>query len=244
MPSLPDTRPAPAETGAGAPVTSFTVLLVDDDDAVRKVTARYLARLGYSVVEAADGRRALQLTGPDSRIDLVLSDIALPGMRGPVLLSALRARCPSLRAVLMTGYAPEALQPEYWPPDTGFLAKPFTPGPAPVPGAAGAGARTPLYPRLGQERPRCTPRASHRREETVAATELDNPGGPERSRHETGRRKLLVRKGYSTTRLDRGQGARPARTSPYRRRHRRQRAADMHGPRPATRSVPRTRASR
>jgi len=128
MSSLPDTRPASAGTGsgAGAPVTSFTVLLVDDDDAVRKVTARYLARLGYSVVEAADGRRALLLTGPESRIDLVLSDIALPGMRGPVLLSELRARCPSLRAVLMTGFAPEALHPEDWPPDTGFLAKPFT----------------------------------------------------------------------------------------------------------------------
>lgn len=126
MPSLPDTRPAATGPGADAPVTSFTVLLVDDDDAVRKVTARYLAQLGYSVIEAADGRQALLLTGPESRIDLVLSDIALPGMRGPALLSELRARCPSLGAVLMTGFAPEALHPEDWPPDTGFLAKPFT----------------------------------------------------------------------------------------------------------------------
>jgi CheY-like chemotaxis protein len=128
MSSVLDSWPAFGGTGpeGRATVARFTVLLVDDDDAVRRVMARYLKRLGCSVIEAADGLRALRLAGPESGIDLVLSDIALPGMRGPALVSESRARWPSLPAVLMTGFAPEALHPEDWPPDTPLLTKPFT----------------------------------------------------------------------------------------------------------------------
>jgi CheY-like chemotaxis protein len=101
-----------------------TILLVDDDDAVRRVTARYLALLGYTVVEAADATRAL--AAAEGRVDVVLSDIGLPGMPGPALLEALRSRRPTLRAVLMTGFSMEALHPEAWPPGTRLLSKPFT----------------------------------------------------------------------------------------------------------------------
>jgi CheY-like chemotaxis protein len=100
------------------------VLLVDDDDAVRRVTARYLALLGYTVVEAGEAGRAL--TAAEGRVDVVLSDIGLPGMSGPALIEELRSRRPTLRTVLMTGFALEALRPEDWPPGTGFLTKPFT----------------------------------------------------------------------------------------------------------------------
>lgn len=111
------TRPGPS---------GITVLLVDDDAAVRRVTGRYLALLGYTVVEAASGWDALALTRAELRIDLLLSDIALPGMRGPALLEALRQQQPALRAVLMTGYAAEALDPGQWPANTGLITKPFT----------------------------------------------------------------------------------------------------------------------
>lgn len=101
------------------------VLLVDDDAAVRRVTARYLALLGYTVIEAANAEEALAVSARDGRIDLVLSDIALPGIRGPALLQELRVRRPDVPAVLMSGFAPEALHPASWPAGTGFLTKPF-----------------------------------------------------------------------------------------------------------------------
>jgi two-component system cell cycle sensor histidine kinase/response regulator CckA len=107
-----------------APLTR--VLVVDDDLAVRRVTGRYLAMLGYAVVEAADGQEALHHVGADGPFDLVLSDIALPGIRGPALVRELRARLPELRVVLMTGYAIEVLDPRDWPAATGFLLKPFS----------------------------------------------------------------------------------------------------------------------
>ncbi len=105
-----------------------TVLLVDDDTAVRRVTARYLGLLGYRVLEAADASEALALAAADVRIDVVLSDIVLPGMRGPALLQELRVLRPGVGAVLMTGFALEALHTADWPADTGFLTKPFDVG--------------------------------------------------------------------------------------------------------------------
>jgi two-component system cell cycle sensor histidine kinase/response regulator CckA len=100
------------------------VLLVDDDEAVRRVTARFLALLGYTVVEA--GNAAQALAAAEGPVDVVLSDIVLPGIRGPALLEQLRSRRPSLRTVLMTGYAREALHLEELPQGTGLLTKPFT----------------------------------------------------------------------------------------------------------------------
>jgi len=127
MSPLPSPTRPPAAGELQPPVPTCvrpTILLVDDDDAVRRVTARYLALLGYTVVEAADATRAL--AAAVGRIDVVLSDIGLPGMPGPALLEALRSTRPALRAVLMTGFSMEALHPESWPPDTRLLSKPFT----------------------------------------------------------------------------------------------------------------------
>jgi CheY-like chemotaxis protein len=88
------------------------------------VTARYLGILGYTVLEAADATRAL--AAAEGRVDVVLSDIGLPGMPGPVLLKALRSRRPTVQAVLMTGFSMQVLHPEEWPPNTQLLSKPFT----------------------------------------------------------------------------------------------------------------------
>jgi DNA-binding NtrC family response regulator len=123
----PDPVPAPSPPAADAwaPLHARpTILLVDDDDAVRRVTARYLAMIGYTVVQAEDATHAL--AAMDSDIDVVLSDVGLPGMPGPALLQTLHAQRPSLRKVLMTGLAGEALSEDGWPPNTSLLSKPFT----------------------------------------------------------------------------------------------------------------------
>jgi PAS domain S-box-containing protein len=79
------------------------ILLVDDDDHVRRVTARALRSRGYSVVEATNGRAAL-VALTSSPFDLLLSDIVMPGMSGRVLAEAALHRFPDLKVLFMTGY--------------------------------------------------------------------------------------------------------------------------------------------
>jgi CheY-like chemotaxis protein len=114
------------EGGAAMPDRPFRVLLIEDDTAVRKVTIRYLGLLGFAVIEAASPAQALELAAPEERIDLVLSDIAMYGMRGPAVVHELRTRRPDLPAILMTGFAIEAVSNRCWPPRTRLLLKPFS----------------------------------------------------------------------------------------------------------------------
>ncbi len=98
-----------------------TILVVDDDDQVRGVAARILRRRGYTVLEARNGEAGLRAMHSDS-IALVLSDVFMPGMDGPTMLTAMRALRPRLRLILMSGsFVAERLA-------TGapFLAKPFS----------------------------------------------------------------------------------------------------------------------
>jgi CheY-like chemotaxis protein len=85
--------------------TEAVVLLVDDDSAVREVTAGILEDLGYSVLEAANGRTALTLFDSNPHIDLVLLDFAMPGMNGAEVARELRARRPDLPILFATGFA-------------------------------------------------------------------------------------------------------------------------------------------
>lgn len=85
--------------------TSNTVLLVDDDNSVREVTAQMLANLGYSVIQADSGRLALQMLAEGTRVDLLLADFAMPGMNGGELARAVLSRYPKLPVVFITGYA-------------------------------------------------------------------------------------------------------------------------------------------
>jgi two-component system cell cycle sensor histidine kinase/response regulator CckA len=89
---------------------ALTVLLVEDDPRVANPTAEWLRRLHYEVIVCADGKEACELgCARAERIDLLLADVMLPGMRGPVLAGALRG-CHSEMAVLFTsGYSPELL---------------------------------------------------------------------------------------------------------------------------------------
>jgi PAS domain S-box-containing protein len=90
----------PDDVAAGA---QRTILLVDDDDSVREVTAMVLDDMGYRVIQAASGKAALELI--DDSVDLLLADYAMPGMNGGELANIVRASYPQLPIVFVTGYA-------------------------------------------------------------------------------------------------------------------------------------------
>ena len=110
---LPRTdAPATATTPAPEAVDltgSETILLVEDDEQVRHVVRNVLRRSGYRVLEASNGDAALILAREHDRLDLVLSDVVMPGTSGPETVRALRERAPGLRAILMSGYSEEAV---------------------------------------------------------------------------------------------------------------------------------------
>jgi CheY-like chemotaxis protein len=93
-----------AERPPAAAKGSVTVLVVDDDSAVREVTHNILADLGYEVVEAGSGGAALELLGSVD-IDIALLDFAMPGMNGAELAKEIRTRRPHMPVVFATGYA-------------------------------------------------------------------------------------------------------------------------------------------
>ena len=105
-----------------------TVLLVEDEDAVRSFASRALATRGYKVLEAASGVEALEVMDRENgHIDLVVSDVVMPEMDGPTLLRHLRQRNPNIRIIFMSGYAEEAFRKNLGADENFvFLPKPFT----------------------------------------------------------------------------------------------------------------------
>jgi two-component system cell cycle sensor histidine kinase/response regulator CckA len=83
------------------------VLLVDDDDLVRSVIADTLRQEGYTVIEAPSGQVALSLVTAMPPVDLVVSDVVMPGMPGPSLVARLRAQRPDLKVLFITGHPGE-----------------------------------------------------------------------------------------------------------------------------------------
>ncbi|HYF38994.1 MAG TPA: PAS domain S-box protein [Gemmatimonadales bacterium] len=110
-----------------ADVGSETLLLVEDEAAVRASVRRLLEWHGYTVLEARNGVEALQIyDARESEIDLVLTDILMPELGGHELVEQLRERRPDLRVVFMSGYAERALTSNgSVPRGTGYLEKPF-----------------------------------------------------------------------------------------------------------------------
>lgn len=110
-PAAPEQKPAPAPSASGG---HETVLLVEDDHAVRKVIGALLRRWGYRVLEAGDGQEALQVwqeRGPS--IDLLFTDAVMPGgLTGLDLIGRLRANRPELKAILASGYSAQLAQPD------------------------------------------------------------------------------------------------------------------------------------
>ena len=97
------------------------ILVVDDDPEVRHVTASFLNDFGYSETEAPDGRSALALMEQGHSFDLVVADLAMPGMTGVELATAIRQRFSGVPVLLLTGHA-EAVQ---IPDDLPVMTKPF-----------------------------------------------------------------------------------------------------------------------
>ena len=104
-----------------------TILLVEDEDAVRSFAARALRLRGYNVMEANGGETALEIVrNYPHTIDLLVSDVVMPNMDGPTLVRAARRLRPEMRIVFMSGYAEEAFRRnEEKAEDLHFLPKPF-----------------------------------------------------------------------------------------------------------------------
>ncbi|RWE89759.1 MAG: PAS domain-containing sensor histidine kinase, partial [Mesorhizobium sp.] len=107
---------------------SATVLLVEDEDAVRMGGVRALMSRGYTVHEASSGVEALEVfEALGGKVDIVVSDVVMPEMDGPTLLGELRKRQPDIKFVFVSGYAEDAFAKNL-PADAhfGFLPKPFS----------------------------------------------------------------------------------------------------------------------
>lgn len=117
------------EFSSGVPLragTGATVLVVDDESAVRRFAIRILEREQYVVIEARDGAEALDLVRTSvTAFDVVVSDIVMPRLNGVELMHALAASHPDLPFILMSGYATSALSDLGIVTPCSILAKPF-----------------------------------------------------------------------------------------------------------------------
>jgi len=111
------------KTGAGE-----TILVVDDNSPVRQILERMLTISGYQVVLAQNGREALDLfTSADREIDLVISDVIMPGMNGRELMERIETLRPGTPFIMMSGYTENVIHREYeLDPGVEFLQKPAT----------------------------------------------------------------------------------------------------------------------
>jgi two-component system cell cycle sensor histidine kinase/response regulator CckA len=104
-----------------------TVLVVEDADGLRELTRRLLLRHGYTVLVAGNADEAFQLFEQNPSIDVVLTDVVMPGGSGPELASRLVERQPGLKVIYMSGYTDEAIvQHGVLKPGIALLHKPFT----------------------------------------------------------------------------------------------------------------------
>ncbi len=119
LPAIPERSACPCGTE--------TVLLVEDEDAVRALARRILERQGYTVLDACNGRDAVAVAARAGRIDLVLTDVVMPEMNGRALAEALAVARPSLPVLYMSGYTDdEIVRRGLLDTSNGLLPKPFT----------------------------------------------------------------------------------------------------------------------
>jgi len=120
-------RRHPRSPAEALPQGSETVLVVDDEDYVRSLAVRMLRGLGYNVLAASTGPEAIQLCKTsDQRIDLLLTDVVMPGMNGREVVDALSSADPDLGVVYMTGYGLQIIGKAGLDPSHPLVQKPFT----------------------------------------------------------------------------------------------------------------------
>jgi CheY-like chemotaxis protein len=118
-----DTPVAGIQPKTGTP----TILVVDDEKGLRELAKRLLERQGYTVLIAGDAAEAFRLAEDHPSIDLLLTDVVMPGLSGPELTRQLLAGRPSLKVIYMSGYTDDAiLEHEVFERGIAFLNKPFT----------------------------------------------------------------------------------------------------------------------
>jgi two-component system cell cycle sensor histidine kinase/response regulator CckA len=119
--------PTPGEAVTdGATPGRECVLVVEDEEAVRHFALESLQRQGYHVIAAASGEEALHIASVhDGTIHLLLTDVVMPGIKGPELARRLRAMRPGLRVLLMSGYAADVVTGADLQ-DAALVAKPFS----------------------------------------------------------------------------------------------------------------------
>ena len=126
---LPRTRSRGRVSGPANVVESSggeQILLVEDESAVRRVARRALELQGYTVLEAGDGQAALEIARAHE-IDLLLTDVMMPGILGTSLAERLRVTDPDLPVLFMSGHTDGIVGDGLLDPDTPFIGKPFTP---------------------------------------------------------------------------------------------------------------------
>jgi CheY-like chemotaxis protein len=115
---------ARAHPGPAGPVT---ILVVENEDGLRELATRFLERQGYTVLAAASAREALDLSRQHTSIDVLLTDVVMPGGSGPELTGRLVEQRPGLKVLYMSGYTEDAIAHHgVLKPGIAFLHKPFS----------------------------------------------------------------------------------------------------------------------
>jgi CheY-like chemotaxis protein len=118
----------PAPVVSGDLQGSETLLVVEDEETLATLARRALERRGYRVLVARNGSAALEIALAHPEIELLLTDVVMPGMSGPELAEVLRAQSPGLKVLFMSGYTDNAIiQHGLLDSGVAFLQKPFTP---------------------------------------------------------------------------------------------------------------------
>jgi PAS domain S-box-containing protein len=126
FPAVGASAPTADQADALAPHAGAMVLVVEDDEVVRRMTARALSEAGYTTIEAEDGEAAMDLIGAGDPLDLVVTDLGMPRMDGYELARRLRADLPGLPVLLISGHVHEDAEGESAEP-WHLLRKPFPP---------------------------------------------------------------------------------------------------------------------
>lgn len=120
-----ETAPVAAEPVLATQGMGEIILVVEDEPVVRSLVIEVLDDLGYQTLEAGDASEALPIIESAQRIDLLVSDVGLPGMNGRQLAEIARQHRPGLKVLFATGYAESATASDFLGPDMAVITKPF-----------------------------------------------------------------------------------------------------------------------